>query len=524
MNPGRAFPGRRDATAAATTAVLLFVAYPPFNLVGASLVCLVPFLWELERLAAGAPDAGVRTAPTGAKFGFWAGFLTNGLVLCWMVIALWHFTPLSAAGYLASILVLGAWWAALAWATVWTRRHTSLPLWAVFPLLWTAVEWLIGHQGEIRFPWLGLGTSLTTVPVLVQWADLAGARGVTLWVAWVNVMAFLAIKRRAWRPLAWVAATVVVALAYGVWRERTTVLRPVTVVAVVQPNVGYEEKLAERDLDAHLQRLLRLTVRADSLPGVRLIAWPEAAVDGYFVDHPQWRQWIADTARRLGVPILAGGLDVQFYPSGTYDVYNAAFYFDTTGSDSTWPSYHKKYLVPIVERVPFLPPRWFGKLKWFGGFGHGDRFPVYPVAPHGALPGGGFGVLICYESAFEDLPRLYRREGASFLLNITNDAWFGRIVAPYQHASHLVMRAIETRMGVARAANTGISEFVDPLGGTHLETPLEVERIAADTVYTVAGRTVYVRLGDWVGLLALAGSAALLLAAFLRSRSSGDPS
>jgi apolipoprotein N-acyltransferase len=442
--------------------------------------------------------------------GFWAGLLSSGLVLYWIVIALWHFTPLSAAGYLASILVIAAWWSALVWTAVWVRRRTRLPMWVVFPLLWTAVEWGIGHQGEVGFPWLGLGTSLTSVPVLVQWADLAGARGVTLWLAWVNVMLFLALRRRSWRPAAAATATLVAAAGYGVWRERTTVLRPVTVVAVVQPNLGLDEKRASRDQDSVVEELLRLTMRADSLPGVRLVAWPEAAVDGYFFDHRQWEAWIGDSVRRTRIPVLAGGLDVQLYPQGTYDTYNAAFFFDSTGSDATWPAYRKKYLVPIVERVPFVNPRWFGKLKWFGGFGHGDRLPVYRIAE------GGFGVLICYESAFEDLARRYRAGGADFLVNITNDAWFGRTAAPYQHAGHLVMRAIETRVGVARAANTGISEFVDPLGYTHRRTELDTERVEADTVYTTAGRTLYVRWGDWVGLMALVGSLALVVAALVR--------
>jgi apolipoprotein N-acyltransferase len=132
--------------------------------------------------------------------------------------------------------------------------------------------------------------------------------------------------------------------------------------------------------------------------------------------------------------------------------------------------------------------------------------------------------VICYESAFEDLPRRYRREGADFLVNITNDAWFGRTAGPYQHAAHLVMRAIETRMGVARAANTGVSEFVDPLGYTHLRTPLDVERVEADTVYTTSIHPLYVRLGDWVAIFALVGSGSLLLAGFIRRRSSGDVS
>ena len=506
MNLRGWLPARRELVPAAWAAVLLLVAYPPFSLVLPSFVALVPFVWAIEdALRDGRTDREV------ARLGYWVGAVVNGVVLYWLVIALWHFTPLSLAGYLASVLiVLAPGWALAAWAVARVRRRLGVPLWIVFPVVWTAVEWIAHHLGDVRFPWLGLGSSLTRVPILVQWADVAGARGVTLWLACVNVLLAAALRRRAWRPAAAVAVSLALALAYGLWRERTLVMRPVTTVAVVQPSVDFNEKRANREKDSLLLELLELTKRADSLPGVRLVAWPEAAVDAFFYDHPQWEQWIADLAHRTGTPILAGALDVQFAADGSYEYYNAAFFFDSTGSDRTHPTYRKKYLVPIVERVPFVNPRWFGHLKYFGGFGHGDRFPVYPVA------GGGFGVLICYESAFEDLARLYRREGADFLVNITNDAWYGRTVAAYQHAAHLVMRAIETRVGIARAANTGISQFVDPLGHTHQSTPLYVERVEAREVRTTDVRTLYVRWGDWVALLALAGAGTMLAATFLR--------
>ena len=90
--------------------------------------------------------------------------------------------------------------------------------------------------------------------------------------------------------------------------------------------------------------------------------------------------------------------------------------------------------------------------------------------------------------------------GADFLVNITNDVWFGRTSAPHQHASHLVMRAIENRIGIARAANTGISEFVDPLGREYKRTELEVKTYVSGLVKTSDVLTVYTRLGDWVGV------------------------
>ena len=512
----RAFlPTRRELMPAAITAGLLFVAYAPFSLVLPSFVAMVPFVWALE-------DAPThrRTDAQIAWTGYWFGVLANGVVLYWIVIALWHFTPLSLAGYLAAIfVVLAPGWALAAWMVARVRRRTGLPLWLVFPIVWTAVEWIAGHLGDVRFPWLGLGTSLTRVPTLVQFADLGGARGVTLWLAWANVLMAGALRGRAWKPAAAVVATIAAALGYGGWRERTLVMRPVTTVAVVQPNVGFAEKRENREQDSLVLELLALTRRADSMPGVGLVAWPEAAIADYLFRHPDWEQWIGDLARTTRTPIVSGGLDVEWGDTPTsYEYYNAAFVFDSTGSSRSQPSYRKTYLVPIVERVPFVNPRWFGKLEYFGGFGHGDRFPVYRIAE------GGFGIVICYESAFEDLARGYRRDGADFLVNVTNDAWFGRTAAPYQHASHLVMRAIETRMGIARAANTGISEFVDPLGRTYLATGLYEEAVVAGPVLTTDGRTLYVRLGDWIGALALAGAAALLIAAFIRKHPEGASS
>ncbi len=112
-------------------------------------------------------------------------------------------------------------------------------------------------------------------------------------------------------------------------------------------------------------------------------------------------------------------------------------------------------------------------------------------------------MLICYESIFADLARGYRRGGADFLVNITNDAWYGRTAGPYQHLTHLVMRAIETRMGIARAANSGISATVDPLGHVHAATRLEVRTAEASTLVTSDVLPWYVRLGDWVGTLAV---------------------
>jgi apolipoprotein N-acyltransferase len=495
-------PTRRAAALVAVGAAFLVASYPPFPLPFLSFVAIAPaivLLRDLER---------ERDLHGALRWGFWYGFASQGAVLYWLVVALWHFTPLSALGYLATITIFGLWHALLFWFVLRVRLYLpAVPFWLVFPVAWTAVEWAVGHQGDIRFPWLGLGTSLGDALVLVQWADIAGARGVTLWLAWCNVMVVEAALGRGdegggtkgWaiaRGLAPVAASVVLALSYGVWRTRTLTLRELGTVGLIQPNEGFRDKWDPSHADSVVAKLVLMSRALQARGPVGLLLWPEAAIPGYLFEQPRWGAAIAGLARENATPILTGGLHAEFHRDGSYDYFNAAFYFDSTGRWQPYPVYAKHYLVPIVERVPFVPPRWL-RLKWFGGFGIGRGLPLY------ASPLGRFGVVICYESAFEDLARRYRGAGADFLVNITNDAWYGRTAGPSQHATHLVMRAIETRAGIARAANDGISEFVDPFGRTYAETGLEEAAAVSGRLWTSDVIPPYVRLGDWVGALAV---------------------
>jgi len=495
-------PTRQAAALVALGAALLAASYPPFRLPVLSFLALTPAVVLLRRFES---ERDLRGA---MRWGFWYGFVTQGAVLYWLVVALWHFTPLSALGYLATIALFGLWHALIFWLVVRVRlRLPAVPVAIVFPVAWTAVEWAVGHQGDIRFPWLGLGSSLTDASVLVQWADLAGARGVTLWLAWASVMvadALLGSREQAagsrtlrWRPIAAVVVTIVAAWGYGVWRTRTLPVRELGTVGLIQPNEGFREKWDSRHADSVVAKLVAMSRALEARGRVALMIWPEAAVPGYL--QPSWDSSIAGLARESRTPILTGGIYGEYHPDGSYDYYNAAFYFDSSGSWRRYPVYEKHYLVPIVERVPFVPARLMqsvpGVGRWSGGFGRGRGLPLY------SSPLGRVGVVICYESAFEELARGYRRTGAEFLANITNDAWYGRTAGPYQHAAHLVMRAIETRMGIARAANDGISEFVDPLGHSYAETGLEQEASVSGPLRTSDVIPLYVRLGDWVGAL-----------------------
>jgi apolipoprotein N-acyltransferase len=509
---GLALP-RRDWVLLFAGTVLAVLAYPPFHLLVPSFVCLVPAVWLLD---VGAGDA--RPIRRHLVQGFWFGLLTQGAVLYWMVVALWHFTPMSFLGYAATILILAVYTAVLFGVTGEVLRRTGLPLVAVFPVFWTALEWWVGHQGDIAFPWLGLGTSLTGYPTLVQIAEVVGARGVTFLLVVANMVIgttwLVRHRPRAVLRLVAVGIGVLGALAYGTWRERTVAVRTVGSVALVQPNVGFEDKWEEGGAPAIFADLMRLSQEALATGKPEIVFWPEAAVPVWFpYTDPTYEREIGALARKSGVPFFVGGVHLQ--RSGPdpqdYDYWNAGFAYDTTGSRDPYPVYHKRYLVPITERVPFVNPRWF-KLRWFGAFAVGEPGAVYDLGP------GRFGVIICYESAFEDLPRRYRALGADYIANVTNDAWFGETAAPRQHLAHLVMRAIENRVGIARAANTGISGFVDPFGRIYDQTRLGEQRFVVGEVRTTDVLTLYTRMGDWVGLLSLVGTGALLAALFLRRR------
>jgi apolipoprotein N-acyltransferase len=389
---------------------------------------------------------------------------------------------------------------------------------------WTATEWFRAHwPGPLAFPWLGLGTSLTGFPELVGVAELVGSRGVTFWLALVNgLLAALFIRRRDGGRMSRLAAVLALVVllppAWGVWRARTLEVRAVGRVTVVQPNIPEHIKLDQRAaLDSTFASLDRLLPGVE--PGsVKLVVLPEVT----FPLHPKadyaapFMARVQSYARELGAPIMFGGIGFDGDVYGDYIPFNSVFLMEPQGL--TDYEYDKRYLVPVVERMPFLPISWIKHLPYFGRFGVGQGWPLADV------DGIGFAPLVCYESTYPEGARTFRREGADILVNVTNDAWYGReplyarTTALWQHPAHMVMRAIENRMGVARAANTGISLFVDPVGRVYNATALFTADVRTDVVYTTDVTTFYTRYGDLVGNGAALAAFFMVLAAWWMRR------
>jgi apolipoprotein N-acyltransferase len=499
-------PSREEAVPALGSAALFAIAFPPFPFLFPVFLMLVPVAVRVARAA----DAGA-SARGSWRMGFWFGFLGYACNLYWIAIALSIYSNLSFLGYIASLFVMAPLAGLALLALHSARRATRWPLAILLPVTWVAYELLLNYFSDLAFPWLPLGLAVSGRPVLAQIAELSGVRGLSFWIAATSGLladAWLLSERRRAALLRLGGALVLALLvaAFGWWRMSTIELREVAPVAIVQPNIPQEDKWQEENRDRIVEILAELTRDRIAAGDSRMIVWPEVALPGYLAANPGWADTLSALSTEGGTPILFGVLDVIWRTPTEYDYFNAALIADVDGRLDRHRPYHKSYLVPIVERVPFVNPEWFGAFRWFGGFGRGAEPPVFE------MPFGRFGVLICYESVFLQRSRLYRREGADLLVNITNDAWFGTSIAPHQHLMHLPLRAIENRVGVVRSANTGISAYIDPLGRVHGATGMFTREAHTYMTHTTDVRTLYVRVGDWVGALSAAGT--LLLVAF----------
>ncbi len=497
-------PTRVDAVPILASSVLFALAFPPFPLFVPALLCLVPLAVAVARGA----DAGERAIGS-ARIGFWFGLVGYGLNLYWIASALAIYTKAAIIGYVAALLVLAPVVAAAMAALHVARRRTRLPMAVLLPVVWVASELALNYLADLAFPWLPLGLATARTPMLAQAADLSGVHGLSFLIALVNGLVadaqLVRSRRRVALSVAGVAAVMAFLAAYGSWRLRTTVTRVVAPIAVVQPNIPQDEKWQAEHMNQIMGILAQSTRETIARHDAQLILWPEASVPDYLIQRPDYRDTLQILATMGRIPILFGMLDAVRVGDGQYDMYNAAMLIDAHGMTESSPIYRKSYLVPIVERVPFVNPAWFRGLKYFGAFARGQNPALYE------LPFGKLGVLICYESIFPQRSRFYRRQGADLLVNITNDAWFGRSLAPYQHEAHLALRAIENRVGIVRDANTGISSNIDPLGRVHGETKLFVRDSRTYEALTTDVRTLYVRLGDWVGVLSLITTVFLIL-------------
>jgi apolipoprotein N-acyltransferase len=458
---------------------------------------------------------------------FLLGLVCGGVyfagTLYWLVETMTTFGGLATALAMFAALLLVAYLALFpaAFAFVLARATRALGARAILlaPAFWVATE--LGRQYVWDgFPWALLGYSQVTVLPIAQLASVVGVYGLSALLALTSAAVAYAIvvpTRDRWLPLALSGVVVVTIAAWGAARlGRSELLgsgNPVR-VAVLQGNIAQEDKWNPALSDQITDRYLSMTRQAIA-EGATFIMWPESSTPFYF--ERDLRRGAA--IRRLAVEgkttLLIGSDQVepvraqpgQPAPERKEQYYNAAFLVKPDGRIGA--VYRKMHLVPFGEYVPAK------RLFFFVGpivdalsdtFVAGTDPVLLPVGEHRV------STAICYEVIYASLMRHFVASGSELLTTITNDAWYGRSSAAYQHWDQAALRAIEGGRYLARAANTGISGFVDPYGRVLAKSALFEQALLVQDVRFLQTRTIYSRIGDAIAWLSLALTAAVLLA------------
>ncbi len=445
-------------------------------------------------------------------YGWISGLLANGGGFYWIIHLLTRFghMPWIAAAplYLLLIAYQAITFGLFAWSLRHLRDATGLPATVLAPIAMVALELVV----PFLFPWY-LAITQAWVRPIIQIADVTGPLGVTFLIVLVNAAIYeFAIDRKQWRRLAVAGGVVAVALAYGQIRihqvEARRAAAPHVPVGVVQANIGITEKFApglrEQQLALHQELSADLTRR-----GAQLIVWPESSYP-YAFERGQRRDFMDRRRVHQGfdTPILFGAIT---FGGGSPYPYNSALMLDTGGEVTG--VFDKNFLLVFGEYIPF-----YEHIQWVrtyvpeaSNFARGDGVTTFPFGKW------RLGPMICYEDIIPSFGRRLVAEKPNLLVNITNDAWFGATSEPYEHLALAVYRAVEHRLDLVRAVNTGVSAYVDATGKVRERGPaVDPEEhpdakplaLLSDVAMLDAGG-LYGAIGDLFGLLDLIAFAGL---------------
>ncbi len=512
--------GWRRAAIAFAAGALSVLALAPFDLWPVLFLTFPVAVWLIDGSAAGRLDGIPAAAIAGWFFGFgyfvaglyWIGhaFLVDAKTFGWLL----PFAVTALPAGLAVFTAAGFAFARLIWP------HGAMRVIALAVAL-TGAEWLRGHILS-GFPWNSYGYALTGPLVLAQSASIFGLWGLTfIAVAIFASPATLAdeadLRRRA-APLVIVVLTLAAMAGYGAWRLAQNPTRFVDKVQlrIMQPNLPQDEKFNYAARQKIMRHYLSLSDRATGpqnagLRDVTHLIWPESAFPFFLTREGDAMAQIAEMLPPGTVLITGAARAADPVPGQRVRAYNSVYIIDHEGT--VLSVYDKVHLVPFGEYLPFqtvLEKLGLMQLtKLPGGFLSGDRHRSFP------LPGAPRMVpLICYEIVFPGAV-VPAGERPGWLLNVTNDAWFGISSGPYQHFQQSRVRAIEEGLPLVRAANNGISAVVDPFGRIIGELPLGTEGVLDSPLPRAAPATMYARLGDSIAGLMVA----LFLLIVMRYRS-----
>ncbi|MBR1268895.1 apolipoprotein N-acyltransferase [Bradyrhizobium sp. AUGA SZCCT0222] len=494
--------GWKRAVLALVAGALSALAMAPFNAWPVLFLTFPVAVWLIDGAGAGR----WRGVPAAAMSGFWFGlgyfvvglywigyaFLVDAPTFAWLM----PFAVLGLPAYLALFTAAGFALARL----LWTRDASRL---LALAISLTITEWLRGHLLS-GFPWNSFGYALSEPLALAQTASLIGLWGMTFLTVAIFASPAVLIDgtsrgRKPWlAPVAALGLLAVMAV-FGAVRlsMQPTVLAKVK-LRIMQPNLQQDVKFNYAAKAEVMQKYLTLSDRASGpqstgVSDAQILIWPESAFPFFLTREADAMAQIADLLPR-GTVLITGSVRAPDLPPGVRitRAYNSIYAIDHDGS--VLSVYDKLHLVPFGEYLPFQD--WMEKLGFVqltrvqGGFipGTSRRAMDIPNAPR-ALP------LICYEAIFPgDITTRDDRPG--WIINVTNDGWFGISTGPYQHLQQMRMRAVEEGLPVVRAANTGISAVIDPSGRIVARLGLGIEGVLDANLPSALPPTIYARVRD----------------------------
>lgn len=512
---------------ASASGLLLTAAFPKIGISGLAWIALVPLMVVARGVS----------AREGFRIGLVAGLVHYLTLLYWVAYTVHTFGHLPwllavpvlflLSAYLAVFLGLFA--AAL---PVLSSAPTAAAL-AGIPTLWVALEYMRASLFS-GFPWELLAYSQYRHLDLIQSANFFGPFGLSFLIVLANCVLFLLFSRlktnvngpknvstrQVIAALAGLFLLVGLNMGYGRLQIRrmdtAMAAAPHRRIAVIQGNIDQNIKWDPANQLSTLEKYFRLSAAARSAHP-DLIVWPETAAPFFFLYNLPLTRRVQQQVAANGHWFLIGSPSVSQQNSRTL-YFNSAYLLTPAGLVAG--RYDKSHLVPFGEYVPFK--KWFpflGKIvAQVGDFQPGKKGSTI------SWQSTRLGVLICYELIFAPLARAEVANGAQLLINITNDAWYGRSSAPFQHFSMAVFRAVENRRALVRAANTGISGFIDPTGRILAETQIFKDAVRTRSVPLIAQQSFYTRHGDWFATACLmAAGIWILVAVYRRVRAKNTP-
>ncbi|MFW6131595.1 MAG: apolipoprotein N-acyltransferase [Candidatus Aminicenantaceae bacterium] len=487
---------------------LTALSLPKFDLSFLAWVSLIPLFFLICK----------KTPKQAFTLGWIAGISFYAILIYWIPAVPAHYGNLSLflslIIYMVLVLFLSLFWAFFSYFA--SKINKSFPrlIFILLPFLWVSFEYIITHIFT-GFPWGLIGYSTYENIYFIQIASITGIYGLSFLLVLFQSLFVLSIKFKKKYPFFIALILILLVHLGGFLRIKHNSSSQKTIqAAVIQGNVSSDiqwNQLTSNEIRSYFDDHMELSTKAIS-EGAQIIIWPEFTVPLCFSCnygiYREFQQELLNYVNKHGCTLVVG-TNEKTLSSGQTEYHNTAL---CIRPDLSISHYYKNHLVPFGEYIPYK--NFFSFIK---NFTHaiGEITPGKQLTLH-KFNGYKFATPICFEIIFPDLVRRFTKKGANFLVTITNDGWYGESSAPFQHFSMAVLRAVENRRYLLRAATTGISGIIDPYGRIVSKTSLMTKAFLVEDISAYDRITFYVKYGDYLSLISLTLTGLFFILAFIK--------